>query len=249
MNLLTQIQMFFKVKTSAALDAAEDPRQTLEYAYQRQQDMLRKIKQGLIDVATARRHIEFQSKKLRDRLPVLDDQAKRSLAAGREDLARIALQRKQTSLTELARLETQAQEVAVEEAKLTTAEQQFAVQVEAFRTRRDSLSARYTAAEAQVRINEALSGVSSESSELSGALERAEDKIDRMQARASAIDALIENGALRGPSSDDPIERELREMAAKQSVEEELARLKAQLSGNGPETVTQTNEGSAPVKV
>ncbi len=228
MNLLTQIQMFFKVKTSAALDRWEDPRQTLAYTYERQQEMLRRVKQGLIDVATSRKHIEFQAKKLRERIPLLDEQAKRALAAGREDLARIALQRKQTCLTELARLEQQAAEVTAEERKLTEAEKQFALRLDAFRTRRDSLSARYTAAEAQVKIIETLSGVSNESASLGSALEHAEEKIERMQARASAIDALIENGALVSPEGDDPIERELRDLAASQAVEEELAALKAQ---------------------
>ena len=234
MSILTQIQMVFKVKTSAALDSMEDPRQTLEYAYQRQQEMLRKVKSGLIDVATSRRHLEFQAKKLRDRLPVLDDQAKRTLAAGREDLARVALQRKQICLTELAGLDKQALDVADEERKLTTAEQQFALRVDAFRTRRDSLAARYTAAEAQVRISETLGGVSSESASLGSALERAEEKIDRMQARASAVAALIENGALASPGGDDPIERELRNLAASQAVEAELAALKQQVAGDAP---------------
>ena len=232
MSIITQIQMFFKVKTNAALERMEDPRQTLDYAYTRQQEMLRKVKQGLIDVATARRQIEFQVKKLRERLPLLDDQAKRALAAGREDLARLALQRKQTCLTELTQLEQQASETAEEERKLTVAEQQFALRVDAFRTRRDSLSARYTAAEAQVRINESLSGVSSESESLGGAIELAEEKIGRMQARASAIDALIENGALTPMGGGDPIERELSQLAAGQAVEDELAALKANLAGD-----------------
>jgi phage shock protein A len=232
MNIITQIQMLFKIKTNAALESMEDPRQTLEYAYTRQRQMLSKVKQGLIDVATARRQIEFQVKKLRERLPILDDQAKRALAAGREDLARLALQRKQTCLAELSQLEQQAKETAEEERKLTAAEQQFALRVDAFRTRRDSLSARYTAAEAQVRINESLSGVSNESESLGGAIELAEEKIQRMQARASAIDALIESGALAPAGGGDPIERELTQLAASQAVEDELAALKADLAGD-----------------
>ena len=180
MSIITQIQMFFKIKTDAALDQLEDPRQTLEYAYNRQQEMLRKVKQGLIEVATSRRQIEFQVKKLRERLPLLDDQAGRALSAGREDLARLALQRKQTCLTELTQLEPQAAATAEEERKLPAAEQQFALRVDAFRTRRDSLSARYTAAEAQIHINETLSGVSNETTSLGSAIERAENKIERM---------------------------------------------------------------------
>jgi phage shock protein A len=245
MSIITQIQMFFRIKTNAALDQMEDPRQTLEYAYTRQQEMLRKVKQGLIEVATARRQIEFQVKKLRERLPQLDDQAARALAAGREDLARLALQRKQTCLAELTQLEQQANETAIEERKLTTAEQQFALRVDAFRTRRDSLSARYTAAEAQIGINESLSGVSNESASLGDAIERAESKIERMQARASAIDALIENGALTPPGGGDPIERELNQMAASQAVEQDLAALKAKLNAVVTEPVAASEEKDA----
>jgi len=234
MNLFSRLQMFFNIKTQAALDAVEDPRETLDYGYTRQQAMLRAVKRGLIDVATSRRQLELQTKKLRERVPLLEEQAQRALAAGREDLARLALQRKQICLSELTRLDQQIGEVAEEERKLTLAEQQFALRVDAFRTRRDTLAARYTAAEAQVRISETLSGVSSESSELSIALERAEEKIERMQARASALDALIENGALTPVSGEDPLERELREMAAHQAVEAELAALKAQMTNISP---------------
>jgi phage shock protein A len=230
MSILAQIQMFFKVRTSAALDAAEDPRQTLEYAYTKQQEMLRQVKQGLIEVATSRRQIEFQAKKLRERLPQLDDQAQRALTAGREDLARMALQRKQTCLTELAQLDQQAGEIAEEERKLTAAERQFSSQVDSFRTRRDSLSARYTAAEAQVHITESLSGLSKDSETLGSSIERAEGKIGRMQARASAIDALMENGALNPIAGGDAIERELNQLSANQAVDQELAALKAKLT-------------------
>ncbi len=230
MSILAQIQMFFRVKTSSALDAMEDPRQTLEYAYTRQQEMLRKVKQGLIEVATSRRQVEFQAKKLRERLPVLDDQAQRALAAGREDLARMALQRKQTCITELAGLDQQAADIAEEERKLTAAERQFSTQVDSFRTRRDALSARYTAAEAQVHITESLSGLSKDSESLGGSIERAEEKISRMQARASAIDALMENGALNPIGGGDAIERELGQLSANRAVDDELAALKAKLN-------------------
>lgn len=235
MSILAQIQMFFRVKTNSALDAMEDPRQTLEYAYTRQQEMLRKVKQGLIEVATSRRQVEFQAKKLRERLPLLDDQAQRALSAGREDLARIALQRKQTCLSELAGLDQQALEIAEEEHKLTAAERQFSTQVDSFRTRRDALSARYTAAEAQVRITESLSGISKDSESLGGSIERAEEKISRMQARASAIDALMETGALNPIGGGDAIERELNQLSANRAVDDELAALKAKLNPVKPE--------------
>ncbi len=88
------------------------------------------------------------------------------------------------------------------------------------------MSARYTAAQAQVKAGEAITGVSSELSELTRALGRAEEKTDRMQARAYAIDELIDSGALALPGGDaDVVERELRDI----TVEEELASFKEKL--------------------
>ncbi len=229
MNIFTRIRMFFSSKTNAALDRIEDPRDTLNYGYARQRELQQKVKQGLIEVATSRRQLEAQAKKLNDRVPQLEEQAQRALASDRKDLARMALQRKQTCLAELARLETQLAEVAEEERKLTLAEQQFAQRLDTFRTRRGALSAQYTAAEAQVRIHEALGSVSDESAELGMALERAEDKITRMQARASALDALIDNGSLTPLGGEDTVERELLELAASKAVEDELTTIKARL--------------------
>lgn len=229
MSLWRRILLFFKIKTSAALDRAEDPRQTLEYAYGQQLELLRKVKQGLIEVASSRRQLEQQSLKLRSRVPQLESQASQALRAGREDLARISLQRKQTAFAELEGLDRQVAEVAEEERKLTMAEQQLSARVEEFRTHREVVSARYTAAEAQVRVTEALTGVAGEFAELSMAVGRAEEKAERLQARASAIDALVETGALALPGGSDAVERELRALAAGKAVEEELAALKAQL--------------------
>jgi phage shock protein A len=144
------------------------------------------------------------------------------------------LQRKQTCLSELSRLETQLAEVAEEERKLTLAEQQFAQRLDNFRTRRSALSAQYTAAEAQVRIHEALGSVSDESAELGMALERAEDKIARMQARASALDTLIDSGSLTPLDGENTVERELQELAASKAVEDELEAIKAKLNAENP---------------
>ena len=104
----------------------------VDYAYGQQQELLRQVKQGLIEVATARRRLDRQSQKLSGRVPVLEDRARRALEAGREDLARLAVQRKQAVSAELEGLEAQLAEMAEEESKLTMAEQQLAARVEDF---------------------------------------------------------------------------------------------------------------------
>jgi len=120
-------------------------------------------------------------------------------------------------------------ELAQEEAKLAQTEQGLGARIEEFRARRNVKSARYTAAEAQVRVNEALSGVSGELAELGMALGRAEEKTDRMQARAAALDAFLDPSSLKLPGGGDEIERELRKVGSDRAIEEQLAALKQEL--------------------
>ena len=230
MGLWSRVLLFFKIRSSAALDRAEDPRLVMDYAHRQQQELLRKVKEGLIEVATSKRRLEQQLQKQLARVPQMEDQAKRALGAGREDLARIALQRKQTAIADLEDIGGQLVEVAEEERKLTKTQQQLSLRIEDFRTRSEVMSARYSAAEAQVRINEALTGISGELGELSMALGRAEEKTQRMLARASAIDSLIDTGSLElVTGGGDLVERELREVTAASAVDEEMTALKAEL--------------------
>ena len=230
MGLFSRLLMVFKTKANAALNRAEDPRELVDYAYLQQQELLRKTKQGLIEVATSRVRLKQESQKLRAQVPIIDDQAAKAVTIGREDLARIPLQRKQSALAELQQLEVQTAEIADDERRLTQTEQQLAARIEEFRVRRDSIAARYTAAQAQVRVSEALSGVSGEFADLSMAMGRAVEKTERMQARSSAIGALFEAGSLALPAGGtDPVERELLKVTVDDAVEDELSELKARL--------------------
>jgi phage shock protein A len=230
MSLPSRIRLLFNVKANAALDKAEDPREVLEYAYAQQRELLAEVKRGLIEVATSRRQLEQQTQKLRARVSQVEDQARRALAAGREDLARTALQRKQSALVELEALNRQVTEAVEQERKFIAAEQQVSARVEEFRNRRTALAASYTAAEAQVRVNDAFAGVAGNQAEVGLAIQRAEENIERMRARASAVDALVELGARPAlAGAGDPVERELREITIPGAVDAELAALKAEL--------------------
>jgi phage shock protein A len=115
--------------------------------------------------------------------------------------------------------------------------------VDAFRTRKETIKATYTAAEAQTRINEAFSGISEEMGDVGMAIQRAEDKTAQMQARAGAIDELMASGALDdavGGRRDD-IQSELDMMSASSDVERELAMLKGEITATAPKQL----EGSA----
>ena len=230
MGLWARIRLLFATKASSAMDRAEDPRQVLDYAYNQQQQLLLKLKQGLVDVATSKTRLELQAKKLTARIPELDEQAKRAIALKRDDLARMALERKRTALAELEGLQVQVAEVTADERRLASQEQQLAARIDEFRTHREVVSARYSAAEAEVRVKEALSGVSGDLAELGMAVGRAEEKTERMQARAKAIDSLVDIGALPSAGGGDYLETQLRQLSAGDEIDQELAKLKAQVS-------------------
>jgi phage shock protein A len=222
----------------------EDPRETLDYSYQTQLELLQKVRRGVADVATSRKRVELQMNSLQLSSNKLDKQARDALSAGREDLAREALSRKSGVQGQLADLNTQYTSLQGEEEKLTTASQRLQAKVDAFRTKKETIKATYTAAEAQTRINEAFTGISEEMGDVGMAIQRAEDKTAQMQARAGAIDELMASGALddvvSGPRDD--IQAELDRMGASNDVDGQLERMKAELSqGSAPRQL----EGSA----
>jgi phage shock protein A len=243
-GIFQRISLIFRAKTDKALDKLEDPRQTLDYSYQRQLELLQKVRRGVADVATSRKRIELQANQLNTQADKLTMQAQRALEVGREDLAREALTRRSGIQQQLSDLQIQHAQLQSEEEKLTRASQRLQAKVDAFRTKKETIKATYSAAEAQTRINEAFSGISEEMGDVGLAIQRAEDKTAQMQARAGAIDELLASGALDDPTgtAKDDITLELEQLASTSDVENELARMKAAL-GPGPAAAPQALEG------
>ncbi len=231
MGVMKRLSLIFSAKANKALDRAEDPRETLDYSYQKQLELLQKVRRGVADVATSRKRLELQMQQLQQQSDKLDAQARQALSVSREDLAREALTRKSSLAQQLSDLQGQHAALQQEEEKLTMASQRLQAKVEAFRTKKETIKATYTAAEAQSKIGEAFSGISEEMSDVGLAVQRAEDKTQALQARAGAIDELIASGALddvTGTSKDD-ITAELERVSSGSDVELELSRLKGEL--------------------
>jgi phage shock protein A len=248
MSLMKRMSLIFKSKANKALDRAEDPRETLDYSYQRQLDLLAKVRRGVADVVTSRKRVELQIKQLEQQGGKLQTQAQQAIDMGREDLAREALTRKSGLTGQINDLTVQLQQLQGEEEKLTRAQQQLQTKVEAFRTRKETIKATYTAAEASTRINEAMSGIGDEMGDVGQAIQRAEDKTQQMQARAGAIDELIASGVLDDASSTnrgDDIARELEAMSSQADVEAELARLKGGTATPPPAIEAADEPGTA----
>ena len=245
MGAWQRFKMIFQAKTNKALDKMEDPRETLDLSYDKQLENLTKVRRAVADVATARKRIELQANELKNQGDKLQSQAKAALSQGNEDLARTALERRSVIASQLAELQVQHDQVAEQEQKLIATSQRLQAEVESFRTRKETIKATYTAAEAQTHIGEAISGISDSQSDAGAAMQRAQDKIAQMQARSGAIDELLASGALTDLSHPvDDIQAQLDKVSTTDEVDTEMAKLKAELAATPTPELSGGSEGT-----
>jgi len=229
MGLLNRMAAIIAAKMNKLIGAAEDPRETLDYSYEKQLELLQNVKRGVAEVATSKKRLELQKANLIQNSEKLEAQAREAVRANREDLAKLALERKNLLSSQITGLDKEIATLAAEQEKLIEAEKRLSTKIEVFRSKKETIKAQYSAAEAQVKISESVSGISEEMADVGMSIERAENKTQEMKARASALDELLDKGVLVDfSSSGDDIDRELAKISQTAGVESELARIKAE---------------------
>lgn len=236
MGLLSRFTTFIKAKFSSAMDRAEDPNETLDYSYQKQLEQLQNLRRSIADVVTSEKRLELQQAQTNSQMEKLDSQARAAVQQGRDDLARTALERKTALQGQIAAFNTQIAQLKAQQDRFVEMERRVSTRVEAFRTQKEMVKAQYNAAQAQVKIQESVTGISEEMTDVNLAVQRAQDKVLSMQARANAMDQLVDQGTLPellNPGQDD-IDRQLAQVSTKTVVEDQLAQLKSQVQGQLP---------------
>ena len=230
MSLFQRAHDIVAAKANKTLDAAENPNEMLDYSYEQMLDHITQVRRALVDIAASKKQLELQEQQLQHSIDHLQDQAKAALAEGREDLAREALSRKAAAQEQVNAMEPQHQQLAEEQQKMEQTLSALQERVNNFRSQKEVMKAQYTAAQAESSVNEEAAGISRSFGDSGAALQRAQDKIANMQARAGAMDELLQSGVLEdvGGGTDD-IQRELDEAGANAQVDKELAALKAQI--------------------
>jgi phage shock protein A len=230
-GLMSRTSLIVKSKFSKLLNRAENPNETLDYSYEQMQTQLQNVKRGVADVVTAKKRLELQTQKLEQNVVKLDTQARQALAANREDLAREALERKAAAQVQLQGLDEQIKQLQDQQEKLVAGQQTLETRIEGFRSTKEVLKAQYSAAEAQVKIGEAATGIGRGMEDTGAAIQRAKDKTEELQARASAIDELTTSGALEDYTAggQTALDRELAQISTTSQVDSDLARLKAEV--------------------
>jgi phage shock protein A len=233
MSLFQRAHDIASAKANKALDSAENPSEMLDYSYEQMLDHTTRVRHALVDIAASRKRIELQEQQLQYTVSHLQDQAQGALGQGREDLAREALSRKAAAQQQIDGMASQHQELTEQEQKLEQSLTELQQRVDTFRSQKEVMKARYTAAQAGASVDKEAAGISSNVGDSGAALARAQDKIASMQARASALDELLQSGVLEdvgGDTDTDDIQKELDEAGSAAGVDQELAAMKTQLA-------------------
>jgi phage shock protein A len=236
-GLWQRTTLIVKSKYSKVLNKAENPTETLDYSYEQMLEQLQNVKRGVADVVTSKKRIELQQQKLEQNVVKLETQARQAVSANREDLARQALERKAVAQQQLQDMDGQVKQLEDQQEKLVAAQQQLETKIESFRSQKEILKAQYSAAEAQVKVGEAATGIGEHMQDTGLAIQRAKDKTEEMQARASAIDELTSSGALEDFTAGDQtqLDRELAQISTTSQVDDELSKLKAEVGSGAPQ--------------
>ena len=245
MTLFQRAHEIVQAKANKALDAAEKPDEMLDLSYQQMLDHLTEVRRALVDIAASRKRIELQEAQLRHTADHLQDQAKAALAEGNDGLAKEALSRKAAAQAQIDDMDAQHAQLAEQETKLEQTLSQLQQRVSKFRTQKEVMKAQYTAAQAMTSVDESATGISTAFGDSGAELQRAQDKIAVMQARAGAMDELLQSGVLEDVGGDtDDIQAELDEAGSAAQVDKELAALKAEVTAGSPPPELTAGSGS-----
>ncbi len=231
MSFSNRLVNLIKQKVNKVLDNHEDPNEALDYSAVKQVELIQRLRRDIVEVVASKKRLEMQKSRIMENINKLDEQAKAAVKAGRDDLARLALERKNANLNQTKELDTQIMAIQNEQNKLENAEKRLSAKVEEFKSRKEIIKAKYSSAEAQVRIKENITGISEEMSDIGMSISRAEEKTEAMQSKAMAMDEMIESGALVDYTNNkDQIQVELEKTETKSQVEDELAKLKSSIA-------------------
>jgi phage shock protein A len=246
-GLIGRFSTIFKAKANDIADKMENPNEMLNYSFEKQNQLINKLRQDIVQVATSKKRLEMQKAKLVVSTSNLEEQARNAIKSNREDLARLALERKAALNSQIKELEMQINEIEKQQIRLEEAEKRLSTKVQEFKTRKEIIKAQYSAAEAQVKIKENLTGISEEFNDIGGVLDRVQEKTENMKAKSDALDEMIDSGTLTDytssfAKSDTDIESELNKVNMNSQVEEELMRLKS--SQNSQRSVKANSHAS-----
>jgi cytochrome c556 len=153
-------------------------RPDLDAAYERQLEMLTRVRRAVADVATSRKRLELQAAQLEQQISKLSEQSRKVMEAGHGNLAEEADARRGAAEEQLAELRRKYADMQAEEERITAASQRLQAKVDAFRTRKEAIKAAYTAAEAAAEAGWVEAVIEAASADIGGAGAAGDEAVD-----------------------------------------------------------------------
>jgi phage shock protein A len=226
MGLFRRLASMAEARISMLIDGFENPGEVLDYSYRRQLELSQRVKKGIASVIVARKRLELEKASLEEEVARLDRSARDAIALGKENLAEIAVRRKVQRAGQIEALDRQIESLRSEQDRLAEMNRRLEMKIEAFCTEKETIKARYSAAQAKVGIQEATTGLGREMDYVGHAVRMAQEKTREMQARSEALDELASCGAIEDAlGGGDLVERELSKVRNEQAVKAELEKI------------------------
>jgi phage shock protein A len=194
-----RLRTLIKTKLSGLFDRAEDPSATLDYGYVRQMEQLTGLRNAILELVTAKKRLERQAEQRRADVARLEAGARRALELGDEELARRAIERKQSITAELIALVGEVSDLEAQQAKMIASERANRGRLDRVRTQKEVVKATYSAAQAQLAAGESAAELSAQLADVGSATRRIQDQVDEISVRASALEELQRAGLLDMP--------------------------------------------------
>jgi phage shock protein A len=230
MGIFSRIADIFKANVNDALDRAEDPEKMLKQMVLEMEESVNKATLAVAQAIANEKSLERKIAKAQEQSRDWEQKALQALQAGREDLARAALEKKAIADRNVADLQPVFEQAKATTAKLRQQLDQLKAKLDEARSRQSTLIARSQAAKAQKQIAQAFSGVGSDAF---SKFDKFEGKIEQLEAEATAFEQLA------GESTS--LEQEFKMLGSSSTVEAELNKLKAQL-GQLPPSSTDSQQ-------
>ncbi len=237
MGFFDRLTAIVNAKLHKGLDAIENPKEMLDFSLKKMEEQYRTASRSAADVATAKRKLELQHTTVVQSIRKYEEQAKKALELGQEEMAREALVRKQQAADRAEALASQIAGMDEQLNAIARSQEELKYKIDSFRRKKEMLKALYDASQAQLKVQEIMTSVGSEAESVGRIVERAEARIAEMQARVAAVDDLVARGIVEEtlPGTEGDFDRRLSRLTADVAVEAELAKMKAELQGGRKE--------------
>ncbi|MCX7879473.1 MAG: PspA/IM30 family protein [Ignavibacteria bacterium] len=218
MGIFSRIADIFKANINDVLDKAEDPEKMIKQMVLEMEESVNKATLAVANAIANEKMLERKIEKARKESEEWEFKARQALQAGREDLAKAALERKlisEKNFQDLQPIYLQAKETTN---KLRTQLNSLKAKLDEARARQSTLIARSQAAKAQKEIAKNLSGVGSDAF---AKFDKYEQKIAKLEAEAVAFEEL--------GNETRSIDDEFKKLTSSSDVEQKLLELKSKM--------------------